>query len=129
MPKRLIDGLNAFDCVKIKSKDPLYFEIISRKSDVLNIGGYNIYPHEIEEILERHPEINNAKVYSNPTSIMNILCCDIVLEKDMLTKKDIMGSLEGRTSQKCSTLMWKNYAKTMYPFCKNLLFRKSSIVY
>lgn len=44
-----------------RDADGFYF-IIDRKKDVINRGGYNIYPREIEEVLYEHPAVLEVAV-------------------------------------------------------------------
>ncbi|MGC8645325.1 MAG: long-chain-fatty-acid--CoA ligase [Thermoplasmata archaeon] len=37
-----------------------YFYIVDRKKDVIIVGGFNVYPREIEEILYQHPKVKEA---------------------------------------------------------------------
>lgn len=37
-----------------------YVFLVDRKKDLIISGGYNIYPHEIEEVLNRHPKISES---------------------------------------------------------------------
>jgi len=37
-----------------------YFQIVDRKKDLIIVGGYNVYPREIDEILHQHPKIREA---------------------------------------------------------------------
>jgi long-chain acyl-CoA synthetase len=39
-----------------------YFFIIDRKKDMIDVGGINVYPREIEEALLRHPLVREAAV-------------------------------------------------------------------
>jgi long-chain acyl-CoA synthetase len=39
-----------------------YFSIAGRKDDMINIGGENVYPKEIETILLQHPEVGDVAV-------------------------------------------------------------------
>jgi long-chain acyl-CoA synthetase len=39
-----------------------YFAIVDRKKDMLIVGGINIYPREIEEVLYQHPAVQDAAV-------------------------------------------------------------------
>jgi acyl-CoA synthetase (AMP-forming)/AMP-acid ligase II len=48
------------DLVKRDKEGFLY--IVDRKKDMINSGGENIYPAEIEEVLYRHPKIQEAAV-------------------------------------------------------------------
>lgn len=39
-----------------------YLFIRDRKKDMVNVGGYNVYPREIEEVLYQHPSVREAAV-------------------------------------------------------------------
>ena len=39
-----------------------YLFIRDRKKDMVNVGGYNVYPREIEEVLYQHPAVREAAV-------------------------------------------------------------------
>jgi long-chain acyl-CoA synthetase len=39
-----------------------YFSIAGRKDDMINIGGENVYPKEVETILLQHPEVDDVAV-------------------------------------------------------------------
>ncbi|WCK52778.1 long-chain-fatty-acid--CoA ligase [Aneurinibacillus sp. Ricciae_BoGa-3] len=43
-----------------------YIYIVDRKKDVIIVGGYNVYPREVEEVLYQHPEIIEAAVIGVP---------------------------------------------------------------
>ncbi len=40
--------------------DDGYFFIVDRKKDMAIVGGYNVYPREIDEVLHGHPKIKEA---------------------------------------------------------------------
>ena len=42
--------------------------IVDRKKDMVNVGGYNVFPREIDEILFAHPEIQEAATIGVPDS-------------------------------------------------------------
>ncbi|OEH92410.1 fatty acid--CoA ligase family protein [Bacillus solimangrovi] len=46
--------------------DEGYFYIVDRKKDMVIVGGYNVYPREVEEILYGHPEVIEAAVIGIP---------------------------------------------------------------
>lgn len=39
-----------------------YFFIVDRKKDMIIVGGFNVYPREVEEILYQHPKVKEAAV-------------------------------------------------------------------
>ncbi len=43
-----------------------YFHIVDRKKDMALIGGFNVYPNEIDKILKEHPAILEAAVAGVP---------------------------------------------------------------
>ncbi|WP_035042806.1 long-chain fatty acid--CoA ligase [Desulfovibrio sp. X2] len=43
-----------------------YFSIVDRKKDMILVGGYNVYPREIDEVLYAHPKIKEAVAVGIP---------------------------------------------------------------
>jgi long-chain acyl-CoA synthetase len=43
-----------------------YFFIVDRKKDMINRGGFNVYPREVEEVLYGHPAVAEAAVIGVP---------------------------------------------------------------
>jgi len=43
-----------------KMDDDGYFYIVDRKKDMVDVGGFKVYPREVEEILFEHPEVKEA---------------------------------------------------------------------
>src|SRR5206468_8730859 len=43
-----------------------YLYIRDRKKDMVIVGGYNVYPREIEEVLCSHPAVAEAAVVGSP---------------------------------------------------------------
>ncbi len=39
-----------------------YFRIVDRKKDLIIVGGFNVYPREVEEVLYQHPKVLEAAV-------------------------------------------------------------------
>jgi len=52
--------------VAYRDTDGFYY-ICDRKSDMIISGGMNIYPAEIEAVLERHPDIADVAVFGIPS--------------------------------------------------------------
>ncbi len=47
-----------------------YVYIVERKKDVIIRGGLNIYPHDVEEVLNRHPAVIESAVIGVPSERM-----------------------------------------------------------
>jgi fatty-acyl-CoA synthase/long-chain acyl-CoA synthetase len=47
--------------------DEGYYYICDRKNDMIISGGMNIYPAEIEAVLEQHPDVYEAAVFGIPS--------------------------------------------------------------
>ncbi|MED0677175.1 fatty acid--CoA ligase family protein [Aneurinibacillus thermoaerophilus] len=43
-----------------------YIFIVDRKKDMIIVGGYNVYPREVEEVLYEHPKVVEAAVIGVP---------------------------------------------------------------
>ena len=43
-----------------------YFYIVDRKKDLIIVGGYNVYPREVEEVLYSHPNVLESAVVGIP---------------------------------------------------------------
>lgn len=80
------------DLVKIVSEDPLIVEFVTRKAKVLNVGGQNVSPQEVEEVLINYPGVKDARVYGRPNKMIgNLVVAEvqihkgiIILEKDLI---------------------------------------------
>src|SRR5690625_4266804 len=43
-----------------------YFYIVDRKKDMIIVGGYNVFPREVEEVLYSHPDVVESAVVGKP---------------------------------------------------------------
>jgi len=43
-----------------------YFYIVDRKKDMVIVGGFNVYPREVEEVLYDHPDVVEAAAVGIP---------------------------------------------------------------
>lgn len=43
-----------------------YFHLVDRKKDLVIVSGFNVYPTEVEEAIERHPRVAEAAVVGIP---------------------------------------------------------------
>lgn len=66
--ERFIDGwFNTGDYVKIDSDG--YITIMDRVTDIIIVGGFNVYPQEVESILAEHDGVSLAVVVGMPNDI------------------------------------------------------------
>jgi acyl-coenzyme A synthetase/AMP-(fatty) acid ligase len=71
------------DLVEIINEDPLEFKFVSRKNEMINVGGYKVNPQEVEETMLSIPYVQQVYVYSKSNSITgNILLAEVVLIKE-----------------------------------------------
>ncbi len=45
-----------------------FIYIVDRKKDMVNVGGYNVFPREVDEVLFAHPDIQEAAAIGVPAS-------------------------------------------------------------
>lgn len=66
------------DLVEIISDNPTRFRFLSRRNEMINVGGYKVNPHETEQALESHPNVLHAHVYGKTNTLTgNILVADV----------------------------------------------------
>lgn len=65
LPRRSVDGWESVgDLGRVDSDGYLY--LADRKTDMIVVGGFNIYPAEVESALEEHPQVQAACVVGLP---------------------------------------------------------------
>lgn len=74
------DYYNTNDIVEWVDKEKGLFRFISRKNELINVGGYKVNPNEVEETIYQIPGIEQVVVYGKSNSVLgNILCADVCL--------------------------------------------------
>lgn len=63
-----------------------YFYIVDRKKDMVNVGGFKVYPREVEEVLFEHPAIKEASVIGMPDAFSGEAVKAFVVLKDPSSK-------------------------------------------
>ena len=58
-----------------------YFSIVDRKKDMLIVGGINVYPREVEEVLFSHPAVADAAVIGAPDALRGEAVVAVVVLK------------------------------------------------
>lgn len=72
-----------------------YFYIVDRKKDMIIVGGFNVYPREIEELLYAHPGIAEAAVIGMPDEAYGeqVVACVVVRDAN-LTEESVKAYCE-----------------------------------
>jgi long-chain acyl-CoA synthetase len=66
-----------------------FFYIVDRKDDLIISSGFNVYPSQIEEVLEKHPKIKDVAVIGVPDRIKGqAILAVIVLREGMQGDKE-----------------------------------------
>jgi long-chain acyl-CoA synthetase len=58
-----------------------YLSIVDRKKDMVLRGGYNVYPREVEEVLTRHPAIEQVAVIGIAHDVHGEEVCAVVVTR------------------------------------------------
>lgn len=68
-----------------------YFYIVDRKKDLILVGGYNVYPREVEEVLYNHEDVVEAAVLGVPDSNLGeAVQCYVVSKNPQLTEDQLI---------------------------------------
>jgi len=78
------------DLVEVVGVDPLTIKFISRKSRILNVGGQNVNPQEIEEVLLEHPKVRDVRVFGRKSKMVGNLISAEVRSGIECTEKELM---------------------------------------
>jgi long-chain acyl-CoA synthetase len=62
-----------------------FFYIVDRKKDMIIVGGFNVYPREVEEVLIEHPHVDDAVVVGVPDDYRGETVKAFVVPKDGAT--------------------------------------------
>ena len=62
--------------------DDGYVSLVDRKKDMILVGGYNVYPRDVDEILFSHPKIREAAVVGKRDDRLGeVVAAFVVLDK------------------------------------------------
>jgi len=73
-----------------------YIKVISRKNNIINVGGLKVFPNEIEQIIYELDFIIEAMIYGKPNAIVgNIVCLKAIVDKgtDVKSAKKLIKSI------------------------------------
>ena len=97
--ERFRDGwFNTGDYVHIDEDG--YIKILDRVTDIIIVGGFNVYPQEVEAILSEHPAVNTAVVVGMPNDMSGeVPKAFIIPEKDSeVNEREIINFCKERLS-------------------------------
>ncbi|MGQ9558333.1 MAG: long-chain-fatty-acid--CoA ligase [Desulfurispora sp.] len=81
-----------------------YVYIVDRKKDLILVGGFNVYPREVEEVLYRHPAVAEAAVIGLPDEMRGEVPVAFVVLKpaqEVTARQLIKFCQENLASYKC----------------------------
>lgn len=88
------------DLVDIISKNPTRFRFLSRKNEMINVGGYKVNPGEVEETIRNINGIKEVRVYAKSNSVLgNIVCCEVVRTSKNLQEAEIRHFLQKKLQE------------------------------
>lgn len=89
------------DIVHIETESPLTFKIASRKSELINVGGYKVNPTEVEDMIRQCPGVKDVRIYAKNNRILgNIICCEVVnFDEADVKESDIRQFLQSRIQE------------------------------
>ena len=84
------DGyLRTGDYVSIDEKG--YVRVLDRKKDMILVSGFNVYPNEIEDVVNQHPGVvESGAIGIDDRNAGQVVKLFVVLNDSSLTKDDIM---------------------------------------
>jgi acyl-coenzyme A synthetase/AMP-(fatty) acid ligase len=82
------------DLVEYVDDERRFFRFLSRKTDIINVGGNKVSPIEVEDALMTLPAISQAKVYARFSSVLgNILIADVICDNPAITERWVRDAL------------------------------------
>ncbi len=78
--KQIVDGWLFMGDLASCEKDG-YFKIYGRTKDLINRGGYKIYPYELECMLVEHPKVEQVCIVATPNPVLGESICACVIPR------------------------------------------------
>ena len=66
-----------------------YVQYIGRSKEMINRGGYKVFPRELEDMLINHPKVDKVAVVGVPNEVLDDLICAWVIPKDKQNPPEI----------------------------------------
>ncbi len=78
--KQIVDGW-LFMGDLVSREEEGYLKIYGRTKDLINRGGYKIYPHELESLMIQYPMVEQACVVATPNPVLGESICACIIPK------------------------------------------------
>ena len=78
--KQIIDGWLHMGDLASRDKNG-YMKIYGRTKDLINRGGYKVYPHELECMLVDHPKVEQVCIVATPNPVLGESICACVIPR------------------------------------------------
>jgi acyl-CoA synthetase (AMP-forming)/AMP-acid ligase II len=78
--KQIVDGWLFMGDLASRQDDG-YFKIYGRTKDLINRGGYKIYPYELESLIIEHPGVEQVCVVATPNPVLGESICLCLIPK------------------------------------------------
>jgi acyl-coenzyme A synthetase/AMP-(fatty) acid ligase len=67
---------------------------------MINVGGYKVNPHEVEEAIMNIEGISQVRVFAKSNSVLgNIVCCEVMVTRQNITEADIREYLQSKIQE------------------------------
>jgi acyl-coenzyme A synthetase/AMP-(fatty) acid ligase len=91
---------NTGDLTEPVSGDPFKFRFVSRKDELINVGGYKVDPNEVEEYISMIPGVKDVRVFAKNNSVLgNIVSCEVVCKNRQLEESEIRLFLQSKLQE------------------------------
>ena len=97
--KQILDGWLFMGDLASRDKNG-YFKIYGRTKDLINRGGYKIYPYELESLIIDHPKVEQVSVVATPNPVLgeSICACVILIHGETLNLKELRKFVQGQVA-------------------------------
>jgi acyl-CoA synthetase (AMP-forming)/AMP-acid ligase II len=95
--KQIVDGWLFMGDLVSREKGG-YISIYGRTKDLINRGGFKVYPHELESHILEHPKVNQVCIVATPNPVLgeSICVCVIPGSCDTLTLSELRAFLKDK---------------------------------
>jgi acyl-CoA synthetase (AMP-forming)/AMP-acid ligase II len=91
----LPDGWLRTGDVAVQRRDGSY-QIVGRLKEMFKSGGYNVYPREVENVIETHPAVDLAAVVSRPDPLWQEVGVAFVIPRGQVTADELSAHCRAR---------------------------------